>query len=119
MSHDIRQPAMGADHLGQIGGEVGVAVGGHMRAVAVVAHVDGHNLAAVGQAAGNDAPVPARAVEAVGDDQGGGLGCTGGRVSDRGEHGNFHSDIARLWPERLNIGAKVTRVGRRFWRGLE
>ena len=70
VAEDVGAAAVGGDGLGEVAGHGGVAVLGAARAVAVVAHVDGDDLAVEGEALGDGAPVPRRAEEAVGDEEG-------------------------------------------------
>ena len=86
MAQKIGGRADVADHLGQIGGEIGIAVAGQAGAVAVVAHVDGEDITPVGQTAGDDAPVAARSEQAVRDDEGRLVGRDRGGVVDQVHH---------------------------------
>ena len=92
MAQKIGRGADMADHLGQIGGKVGIAVAGGAGAFAVVAHVHRPDIADIGKAAGDHAPVPPRAEQAMRDDKrrrghavgiGGGAG---GGVVDQLQH---------------------------------
>ena len=70
----------------EVGGEVGVAVGGHPGAFAVVAHVYRPDIPRVGQSAGDDPPVAARSKKPMRDEKRG-VGWRPGRgVVDRVEH---------------------------------
>ncbi len=86
MAQQIDRRLQRGKDVRQVLGHVGIALAGRPRAVAVVAHVDGHHLAPVGQAARDHPPVPARPIEAMRDDQG---RCDrdGAGVTDRGQHG--------------------------------
>ena len=79
------------DGRGEVAGHRLVGMVRAPRTVAVVAHVDGDDLPGLGEPAGDRAPVAARAVEAVGDDQRRPVGR--GAVDGRGE---LHGQTIRL-----------------------
>ena len=67
---DVHRAAQMRDNLGQILRHLGIAMGVVMRAAAVVAHVHRDDVAIVRKTFRDDAPVAARAIEAMNDKQG-------------------------------------------------
>ncbi len=95
MAHQVDKAAEAFDHFGQIFCQSRIVVARVVEAVAMVAHIHRDDIAAIGEAAGNHAPVPARAIEAMGDDQWHGIGGRGGGVQDRGKHATRLAPSAR------------------------
>lgn len=95
MAQNIGNTAVRHDHLCQIGGHFGVALGRFARTIAMVAHINGDDGPRVGQTPRYHAPVATRAKQPVRNQQGRLVKRPCGRKQREIQHGGSLSHLVR------------------------